>query len=237
MGRRAGLMDAPRLRFSVALLIAFGLWAVLLTRFVNPLLRPLPSAAAPVQATMEMRLVELAAPPANTHAVAPSAPPAAVTPQVHTRRDPTPARVAKPREIQHLTPEQVTAKTDQPAPAAKPDASPSARSTAVVAAASSSASPSNAEAAPAGSAARIISQPMPALPDDLREDAYQAVAVARFDIHADGTIEVELSKPTQNPRLNALLIETLRKWRFFPAMQGGHPVESHQDVRVHFNVS
>jgi protein TonB len=231
-------MDTPRLRFSVALLIAFVLWAVLLTRFVNPLLRPLPSAAAPVQTTMEMRLVELAAPPADTRAVAPSTPPAPVNPRVRARRDPTAARVAKPHEIQHLTPERVIAKTDQPVPTAKPEASPSTISTAAVtASSSSSASPSNAAAAPEGSAARAISQPMPALPDDLREDAYQAVAVARFDIHADGTIEVELSKPTQNPRLNALLIETLRKWRFFPAMQGGHPVESHQDVRVHFNVS
>jgi protein TonB len=230
-------MDAVRIRFSVALLIAFVLWAVLLTLFVNPLLRPLPSAVAPVQATMEMRLVELAAPPANTHAVAPSAPPAAVTVQVHARRDPTPARVANPREIQHPPPERVIAKTDQPAPPAQPGASASATSTAAVTASSSSASSSNAEAAPAGSAARVISQPMPSLPDELREDAYQMVAVARFDIHADGTVEVELSKPTQNPRLNALLIETLRKWRFFPAIQGGHPVESHQDVRVHFNVS
>jgi protein TonB len=237
MGRRAGLMGAPRIRFSVALLIAFVLWAVLLTRFVNPLLRPLPSAAAPVQATMEMRLVELAAPPANTRAVAPSTPPAAVTPQEHARRDPTPARVAKPHDIQRPTPEHVIAKTDEqasPAPAGK---SLAATSTAAVTAASSFASPSNTAAAPAGSAARVISQPMPSLPDDLREDAYEAVAVARFDIHADGTIEVELSKPTQNPRLNALLLETLRKWRFFPAMRGGHPVESHQDVRVHFNVS
>ena len=238
MGRRAGLMDAPRLRFSVALLIAFGLWAVLLTRFVNPLLRPLPSAAAPVQATMEMRLVELATPPANTHAVAHSTAPAPVTPQAHARRDPTPARVTKPHEIQHPTQEHLIAKTDQPAPPAQPEARPSTISTAAVtASSSSSASPSNAAAAPEGSAARIISQPMPSLPDELREAAYEAVAIARFDIHADGTIEVELSKPTQNPRLNALLIETLRKWRFFPAMQGGHPVESHQDVRVHFNVS
>ena len=237
MGRRPGLMDAARIRFSVALLIAFVLCAVLLTRFVNPLLRPLPSAAAPVQATMEMRLVELAAPPANTHAVASPAAPAAVTAQMHAQRDPKPARAAKPHEIQHPPQERVIAKTDQPAPPAQPEASPSATSTAAVTASSSSASSSNAEAAPASSAARVISQPMPSLPDELREDAYQMVAVARFDIHADGTIEVELSKPTQNPRLNALLIETLRKWRFFPAMQGGHPVESHQDVRVHFNVS
>ena len=236
MGGRPGLLEAPRIRFTVALLIALVLWAVLLTRFVNPLLRPLPSAAAPPQATIEMRLVELAAPPVNTHA--PPLTPAAVTPQVHTRRDPTPAREAKPREIQHPAPQHVIAKTDRPAPAAKPEASTSTTSTtADTAASSSSASPSTAEAAPASSAARAISQPMPSLPDDLREDAYQAIAVARFDIHADGTIEVELSKPTQNPRLNSLLLEALRKWRFFPAMQGGHPVESHQDVRVHFNVS
>lgn len=237
MGRWEGLMAASRFRFGAALLIAFVLWALLLTRIVNPLLRPLPNPAAPVQATMEMRLVELAAPSANTRATAPSAPAAAPTPQVHTRRDPAPVRVVKPREIQRPSPEPMIVKTDQAAPSAPPEASPAATSTAAVTASSSSASTSNTAAASAGSAARVISQPMPSLPDDLREDAYQVVAVARFDIHADGTIEVELSKPTQNPRLNALLLETLRKWRFFPAMQGGHPVESHQDVRVHFNVS
>jgi protein TonB len=87
-----------------------------------------------------------------------------------------------------------------------------------------------------GMPARVLSQPVPVLPDDLREVAYQAVAVARFAVHTDGTFEVELIKPTQNPRLNQILLETLRDWRFFPAMNNGHPVESHQDVRVRFNV-
>ncbi|SOE60772.1 outer membrane transport energization protein TonB [Burkholderia sp. D7] len=237
MGKREGRMDVSRIRFGVALLIAFVLWAVLLTQIVNPLLRPLPNAATPPQAPMEMRLVELAAPSANTPAAAPSAPPAEVTHQAHARRDPTPVRVVKPHEIQRPNPEPMTVKTDQPAPSAPPQANAAATSTAAATTSSSSASASNTADTSAGSAARVISQPMPSLPDDLREDAYQAVAVARFDIHPDGTIEVELSKPTQNPRLNALLLETLRKWRFFPAMQGGHPVESHQDVRVHFNVS
>ncbi|OXC78046.1 TonB protein [Caballeronia sordidicola] len=49
-------------------------------------------------------------------------------------------------------------------------------------------------------------------------------------------MDVELLKPTSYPRLNQLLLEALRKWRFFPAMEGGHPVESRQDIRVHFNV-
>ncbi|QBR03846.1 energy transducer TonB [Paraburkholderia pallida] len=85
--------------------------------------------------------------------------------------------------------------------------------------------------------ARLLAQPLPELPDDLREQGYQAVAVARFVVHADGTVDVELVKPTQIPRLNQILLATLRQWRFFPAMENGHPVESHQDVRVHFNVN
>ncbi|WP_236067020.1 energy transducer TonB [Paraburkholderia haematera] len=86
-------------------------------------------------------------------------------------------------------------------------------------------------------AAHSISQPLPELPDDLREQAYQTVATARFAIHVDGSADVELIKPTSNPRLNQILIEALRRWRFFPAMQAGHPIESRQDIRVHFNVS
>lgn len=230
MRRRDGLADEARIRFGIALLIACVLWAALLTRIVNPLLRPSPNAAVSEQTVIEMRLVELAAPLAPAHAVAP-----AVAPQAHARRDPARVRLAPSHEIRSPAAEHAVAKDENPAKPAQPEADPTATSTAVEA--TSSASASDKTAPSAVSTARAISQPMPALPDDLREDAYQAVAVARFNIHADGTIEVELSKPTQNPRLNALLLEALRKWRFFPAMQGGHAVESHQDVRVHFNVS
>ena len=235
--RREGLADEPRIRFGIALLIAFALWTALLTQIVDPLLRPSPNAAAPEQTVIEMRLVELAAPPAPAHAVAPSVSAPPVPPHAHARRDPTPVRVTPSHETRRPVAEHPAAKEESPATPVQPEASPTATSTAEVATSSSSASASDKTAPSAGSTARVISQPMPALPDDLREDAYQAVAVARFDIHADGTIEVELSRPTQNPRLNALLLEALRKWRFFPAMQGGHAVESHQDVRVHFNVS
>ncbi|REG48751.1 TonB family protein [Paraburkholderia sp. BL6669N2] len=87
------------------------------------------------------------------------------------------------------------------------------------------------------SPARAIAQPLPPVPDELREQAYQTVATARLVIHTDGSVAVELIKPTQYPRLNQIVLETLRSWRFFPAMQDGHPVETRQDIRVHFNVS
>jgi protein TonB len=75
------------------------------------------------------------------------------------------------------------------------------------------------------------------VPDDLRQEAYQALAVARLRIHVDGTVEVSLLKATQNPRLNQIVLRTLSAWRFAPALEHGHPVESSQEVRVHFNVS
>ena len=75
------------------------------------------------------------------------------------------------------------------------------------------------------------------LPDDLRENNLRAVALARFLIHADGSVDVTLVKPTPNPRLNQLLLQALRKWRFYPAMKDGKASESSQDIRVHFNVN
>ncbi|GAB7523585.1 energy transducer TonB [Paraburkholderia sp. 2C] len=84
--------------------------------------------------------------------------------------------------------------------------------------------------------AHAILQPLPSLPDDLREDAFQAVATARFSVHPDGSVDVALIKPTHNPRLNQLLLDALKKWRFFPAMKNGEAVESTQDIRVHFNI-
>ncbi|MEM5300015.1 TonB family protein [Burkholderia sp. JPY481] len=99
--------------------------------------------------------------------------------------------------------------------------------------------PSSAEGSPTtiSQQARVLSQPLPEVPDDLREQGYQAIAIAHFTVHTDGTFDVELIKPTQNPRLNQILLATLRQWRFFPAIENGRPTETHQDVRVHFNVN
>ncbi|WP_193424959.1 energy transducer TonB, partial [Paraburkholderia kirstenboschensis] len=88
----------------------------------------------------------------------------------------------------------------------------------------------------AHTAARAIAQPLPEIPDDLREAAYHAIALARFTIHPNGSVDVELVQPTQQPRLNQLLLASLHNWRFFPAIENGKPVESHQDVRVHLVV-
>jgi periplasmic protein TonB len=62
------------------------------------------------------------------------------------------------------------------------------------------------------------------------------VALARFDIRPDGTATVELVQPTPNPVLNRIILDTLKTWRFFPALDRGRPVASTQEVRVRLEV-
>src|SRR5205823_3168800 len=71
------------------------------------------------------------------------------------------------------------------------------------------------------SGARAIYAPQPVIPDSLREEALQTVAVARFKVTYDSRVQVTLITPTESPQLNELLLETLKMWRFFPAMKSG----------------
>jgi protein TonB len=84
--------------------------------------------------------------------------------------------------------------------------------------------------------ARAILRPMPQIPDDLREAAFNAVALAHFHISADGKVKVELIKPTPNPRLNRILLDSLRNWRFTPALKAGKPVESTEQIAIRIEV-
>jgi periplasmic protein TonB len=84
--------------------------------------------------------------------------------------------------------------------------------------------------------ARAIVAPKPVIPDDLREEAMNVVAVARFTVSSDGEAHVTLIKPTRNPRLNEILLNTLAKWQFFPAVRNGEPVDSTIDIRIPITV-
>ncbi len=84
--------------------------------------------------------------------------------------------------------------------------------------------------------ARAIYAPTPVIPDDLREDAMQTEAVARFKVSFDGVSEVTLEKPTSSPRLNQVILNTLKQWKFFPAVHNGVAIESSLEVRIPISV-
>lgn len=84
--------------------------------------------------------------------------------------------------------------------------------------------------------ASTIYQPLPTIPDELREEAFSTVAIARFHIATDGSATVELIKPCANPKLNHLLLVSLRRWRFTPARHLGVATPSTEDIQVRFKV-
>lgn len=84
--------------------------------------------------------------------------------------------------------------------------------------------------------ATVTARPLPEIPEDLRSEAFNSYAIARFYIKANGTFRVELIKPCNNPRLNYLLLQSLHKWQFQPAYLANVPVDSTEDIRVNFRV-
>ncbi len=73
-------------------------------------------------------------------------------------------------------------------------------------------------------------------PDELREDALNRVAIAHFKVGYDGPVQVNLTKPTDNPELNEILLNTLKRWRFFPAIRSGVAIGSEFDIRMPVSV-
>lgn len=235
--------DAPKVRIALAVVLAFLLWFTFLLEFGRWLATP--NAAPTAEEPLEMRVVEID-PPASTSSLHPAraAPAPAASPS--PPRPPKPvepprralqqhaASITKPnadtRATQSIAPLQSVPMTSESKAAAEAP-SHTVEGSQEKQSATPSATSSN------DAAGRSLSQPLPELPDDLREQAYQTIATARFVIHVDGSVEVELIKPTPNPRLNQILLQALHKWRYLPAIQGGHPVETRQDVRVHFNVN
>lgn len=83
-----------------------------------------------------------------------------------------------------------------------------------------------------GSGPEAIYAPVPAIPDDMRDEVLEAVAVARFQVSHDGKAIVSLTKPTDFSRLNDIILETLRQWRFRPASRNGVAVDSSAEIRL-----
>lgn len=148
--------------------------------------------------------------------------PAASVPSPPKMPEPKPEPVAIPRRIlPGPIAHPVTAAKPAPAKYTQPPSAPA---------------PKLSEAKNDHHGATVTYQPMPKIPDDLRREAFNTYATAQFHIAADGTATVDLTVPSQNPRLNHLLLESLKHWRFDPATDNGKPIASIFSIRVRFAV-
>jgi len=96
--------------------------------------------------------------------------------------------------------------------------------------------PNRNESAGGTGAAGALFKPTPIIPPELRLHTLDLVAVVRFNIGTDGRPTVVLEKATADPQINEILLDTFRRWRFFPAMRNGKPMRSTLVLRVPIKV-
>jgi periplasmic protein TonB len=217
-------LDEPWRRLAWVAPLAIVVWAILLTAFALVLDQ---SGTPPVELKpVEARLIELPA-PAGLQGGASAPRPA---PHVVPKAKP---HVARPVPIHH---------TAKPLPEVPPSPSGTASKAAEAPAASGAGVAggtgvgSGAGLGSDSSGARAIFAPTPEIPDDIRADAFSGVAFAHFKVSYSGDVQVSLTQPTTSPRLNEILLDTLKQWRFFPAMKNGVAVDSEFDVRIPITV-
>jgi protein TonB len=211
-------LDARALLASLLLHAAIGTVLVIISSGIV-----LPPAAEPPPLTVTLLPPE--PPPAPSASVHPSLPrPSPATPPPRSQKAPLENRPLEPAEPPTSVMPQPESHALQAQTAAPEAPSPPS------APAHSMVSPNPLPGAVQG--ARAIYQPTPVIPDDLRAEVLTASAMARFHIGVDGTATVELVTATRNPRLNRVLLETLSRWRFFPALKDGRPVASTQDLPI-----
>jgi periplasmic protein TonB len=192
--------------------------------------RPTPP-PEPERRPVEIRREPIEPPPAPVPAVSPAA--------VGPLEPPVPPRPAGEARDAIPAPPAAVPQPAAPSPAiAKGTSTPdSDRARAPVDAARDPAPGSRGDALGGGNAgARAIYQPVPEIPVALRHRSLEIVAVARFKVAANGSVQVELTEPTADSDLNRAVLESLRRWRFFPAMQDGKPVASIVEIRIPISV-
>lgn len=201
--------------------LALLLWALMLWGFGLFFAAPA-KVASEVPAPIDARIIELPPPPS------PPKPKPVV--KAEKRARPVPVRPA-PQPVQTLPP-----KAALPTPPAPQPPPPQAEPAPAPPPPKAEPSPSTGQDGTQQMGARALYQPRPKLPEDLRDETIHAVVMARFHIKPDGSATVELTQPAPNPRVNQLILNTLKTWRFFPAIQAGKPVASVQDVKVAIDV-
>ncbi len=207
----------------VLLLHGLGLWALqsgLMGRAVETL------TTIPVL----VRFVEIPAPPVTPPVVRPVAP----VPR------PRPVAAAPVPPVAALPPARVA--EEPPAPVAPPVPAPEPAAAEAVTAVSVAPAPSAEPAPPPpppvvlpSSSAAYLHNPPPPYPAVSRQLGEAGRVVVRVFIGLEGTaLQAQLAVSSGYERLDAVALQTARRWRYQPGREGGIPKPMWFDVPIHF---
>ncbi len=148
----------------------------------------------------------------------------------------TPLPVSQPpvKQPSPAAPQERAVTPDDPSPSV----APAATATPVPAAAAAPAALPLAEAlTPARGDAAYLRNPAPSYPLLSRRLGERGRVLLRVQVHADGSaMSVEIASGSGYARLDQAARETVRQWRFIPAMQGDQAVNSWVIIPIDFSL-
>ncbi|MBX9686790.1 MAG: energy transducer TonB [Candidatus Obscuribacterales bacterium] len=84
--------------------------------------------------------------------------------------------------------------------------------------------------------AQVLEAPSPEIPAEYQSEAFKSNLTARFNISAEGKVEVKLLDSSGVEEIDKLVLSTLKKWRFKPASLDDRPVASNRKLKIELEV-
>lgn len=84
--------------------------------------------------------------------------------------------------------------------------------------------------------AKVLDQPRPVIPSEYHENCFKSCCMARFVIDPTGKTKVKLLTSSGSDEIDDITLQTLRRWKFQPAMLDGKPVSSTRRIKVEFQI-
>ncbi|HJT24251.1 MAG TPA: energy transducer TonB, partial [bacterium] len=81
-----------------------------------------------------------------------------------------------------------------------------------------------------------VYSPAPVIPAYLRNQNLQASVVIEFFVTAQGQATPRLLDSSGNDELDAIALDTVKKWEFKPAVKNNAPLDSKSRLRIRFEV-
>ncbi|MFZ9596561.1 MAG: energy transducer TonB [Bdellovibrionia bacterium] len=83
----------------------------------------------------------------------------------------------------------------------------------------------------------LVYGPSPEIPASLQTQEINTSVGIQFLIDSSGRVQAQLTTSSGNEELDAIALETLKKWVFRPAQKDGKPIDSKIKSQIHFLVN
>ncbi|HVT10709.1 MAG TPA: energy transducer TonB [Fimbriimonadaceae bacterium] len=84
--------------------------------------------------------------------------------------------------------------------------------------------------------AEPVNQVQPEIPDSLKSEELKTFVRVKVEIAEDGTFEVILRTSSGKPDVDKIILDSLKRWRWKPALKDGQPVKSTQLFKFEIEV-